>query len=590
MNATTQKLYKIAVQNHLLQEQFFKHNPSHSLRLMLLSYQEEDVSGNFIPVYFSKPTLSLHSSGVLRIHPPDQSEKFQSAGDLGMNPSKHAHIGDLFISQRVSHGWSKLCHRKFSGLLSFSSLTTRFPDSKSSATGFSAVPDEFDDQTISIRNLLWYQSKLQLTLLFDPMSTTTDSPSSAAFHLPAQLLPLFRSYGLMGIVDGSETSPPKFTSTEHKNQGIINPGYMVWQYKDQTVLGWIISSLSPAVVSTIYGLETSRLAWQALGARFAAPSTSCISLIKRKLQSLQQGSMQCQEFLDAVKALANELSAVGKPIEDSDLILSVLNGLNSSFHSFVTTYMLMAKEKSMSFSDFHAELLNFDLMQKFHSHNIQQETGSYAFYSHKSAPKTGYRQNKPRRDGHQALDCFNRMNYSYQGRHPPTELAAMIQLVEQNSNAPYTDLPSSAPLPQPIDGIDNPITLSLSNSSLDTNSITSLDPASSLSSAVEIPLPQPSSRMITRSQTGHSAPRMFPDYHLHYTTRHPLKALHAGSKLSKFDGEPLSDPSEYRQTVGALQYVTLTRPDIAYSLRKTKNSLVIGKEENVEIILNRIDF
>ncbi|KAG6748629.1 hypothetical protein POTOM_048558 [Populus tomentosa] len=146
----------------------------------------------------------------------------------------------------------------------------------------------------------------------DPMSLTIESSSSsAAFYLPsqvisikldgtnflawsAQLLPLFRSYGLMGIVDGSELSPPQFTSIEHKNQGILNSGYVVWQYKDQTILDWIISSLSPAVVSTIYGLETSRLAWQALGARFVAPSTSRIALIKRKLQSLQQGSMQCQ--------------------------------------------------------------------------------------------------------------------------------------------------------------------------------------------------------------------------------------------------------------------------------------------------------
>jgi len=146
----------------------------------------------------------------------------------------------------------------------------------------------------------------------DPMSLTTESSSSsAAFHLPAQvisikldgtnflawsaqLLLLFRSYGLIGIVDGSEPNPPQFTSTEHKNQVILNFGYVVWQYKDQAILGWIISSLSPAVVSTIYDLETSRLAWQALGARFAAPSTSRISLIKRKLQSLQQGFMQCQ--------------------------------------------------------------------------------------------------------------------------------------------------------------------------------------------------------------------------------------------------------------------------------------------------------
>ncbi|KAA8529787.1 hypothetical protein F0562_034113 [Nyssa sinensis] len=289
----------------------------------------------------------------------------------------------------------------------------------------------------------------------DPMAASKDS--SAAFHLPsqviaikldgtnflawsAQLLPLFRSYGLMGIVDGSDPCPAQYSSDELKAQGILNYAYVVWQYKDQTVLGWIISSLSPAVVSTIYGLETSRLA--------------------------------C--FLDEVKSLADELSVVVKLIDDSNLILSVLNGLNSSFHSFVTTYMLLAKGKSMPFSDFHAELLNYDLMQKFHTQSIQPEAGSYALYLHKPGSKLGacnhnnknlfsgasksngsgatpsqFRHPLPhlppsthtapfpdsrsrslcqicKREGHQALDCFNRMNYSFQGRHPPTELAAMV--------------------------------------------------------------------------------------------------------------------------------------------------------------------
>jgi transposase InsO family protein len=42
----------------------------------------------------------------------------------------------------------------------------------------------------------------------------------------------------------------------------------------------------------------------------------------------------------------------------------------------------------------------------------------------------------------------------------------------------------------------------------------------------------------------------------------------SGSKLSRFDGAPLLDFSEYRSIVGALQYCTLTRPDIAYSVNQ----------------------
>jgi hypothetical protein len=38
----------------------------------------------------------------------------------------------------------------------------------------------------------------------------------------------------------------------------------------------------------------------------------------------------------------------------------------------------------------------------------------------------------------------------------------------------------------------------------------------------------------------------------------------SSSKLSKFDGEDLHDFTKYRSVVGALQYCTLTHPEIAY--------------------------
>jgi len=42
----------------------------------------------------------------------------------------------------------------------------------------------------------------------------------------------------------------------------------------------------------------------------------------------------------------------------------------------------------------------------------------------------------------------------------------------------------------------------------------------------------------------------------------------SGLKLSKFDGDLLPDPTAYQQIVGALQYCTLTRPDISFSVNQ----------------------
>uniref|UniRef100_A0A8R7RGA9 Reverse transcriptase Ty1/copia-type domain-containing protein n=1 Tax=Triticum urartu TaxID=4572 RepID=A0A8R7RGA9_TRIUA len=40
------------------------------------------------------------------------------------------------------------------------------------------------------------------------------------------------------------------------------------------------------------------------------------------------------------------------------------------------------------------------------------------------------------------------------------------------------------------------------------------------------------------------------------------------AKLSASDGSPVADSSEYRSLVGALQYLTMTRPDLAYAVQK----------------------
>ncbi|XP_019051984.1 PREDICTED: uncharacterized protein LOC109114186, partial [Nelumbo nucifera] len=56
------------------------------------------------------------------------------------------------------------------------------------------------------------------------------------------------------------------------------------------------------------------------------------------------------------------------------------------------------------------------------------------------------------------------------------------------------------------------------------------------------------------------------------------------SQPSKFQGVPWSDPTQYRSIVGALQYVTLIRPDVAFDINKACKFSHAPTEEHWAIV------
>lgn len=56
-------------------------------------------------------------------------------------------------------------------------------------------------------------------------------------------------------------------------------------------------------------------------------------------------------------------------------------------------------------------------------------------------------------------------------------------------------------------------------------------------------------------------------HRFHMENARPTKTPTCSStRLTPFSGSSLPDPSEYRSIVGALQYLTFTRPDLAFSV------------------------
>jgi hypothetical protein len=117
----------------------------------------------------------------------------------------------------------------------------------------------------------------------------------------AQFQPILRANELEGMVDGTDICPPQLIPNSSGIKQVPNPAYTLWQKRDQHLLSWIICSLSPSLVTSMYGLNTSHQAWKALAERYASQSRSHISQLKRQLQSLQQGSKSCTEYLNTAK-------------------------------------------------------------------------------------------------------------------------------------------------------------------------------------------------------------------------------------------------------------------------------------------------
>jgi len=177
----------------------------------------------------------------------------------------------------------------------------------------------------------------------------------------SQFQPILRGNELQGLVDGTDQCPRQFIINENNVQ-TTNPAYVAWQKNDQLLLSWIISSLAPTLVSSMYGVNTSHQAWTSLAAKYASQSKSRISHLKRQLQNLQQGSKTCTEYLNMAKQWADQLSAAGKPVEDDDLISYVISGLNPLFNTFVTVHSFTTQDREMNFTDFQSELLNHEML------------------------------------------------------------------------------------------------------------------------------------------------------------------------------------------------------------------------------------
>lgn len=91
---------------------------------------------------------------------------------------------------------------------------------------------------------------------------------------------------------------------------------------------------------------------------YAKPSRGRINQVKSHLKKITKGSESVTEFLQAIKARADELALLGAPLEAEDLTKKILDGLGDDYKELARA--VQARDTSISFEELHEKLLNFE--------------------------------------------------------------------------------------------------------------------------------------------------------------------------------------------------------------------------------------
>lgn len=139
---------------------------------------------------------------------------------------------------------------------------------------------------------------------------------------------------------------------------MANPAYGRWIACDQAVLGYLLSSLSREVLSSVVNCSTSASVWTTLSEMYS--SHSCARKVNTRiaLATTKKGVSSVAKYFAKMRGFADELGAAGKPLDDEEFVSFLLTGLDEDFNPLVTA--VVARSDPITPGDLYTQLLSYE--------------------------------------------------------------------------------------------------------------------------------------------------------------------------------------------------------------------------------------
>lgn len=177
----------------------------------------------------------------------------------------------------------------------------------------------------------------------------------------AQILPAIKGAKFMGILSCTSKVPAPTISIEKADktkQEIVNPEYETWMAQGQQHLSYIVNSLTKEVLASVATVTTTAEAWTVLGTMYSVQSHARTTNLRMQLSMLKKGNMSIAAYYAKMKAYADELATIRKPIEDDEMVSFIVLGLDFDYNPIVSS--VMGRTDPICLNDLYAQLIAYE--------------------------------------------------------------------------------------------------------------------------------------------------------------------------------------------------------------------------------------
>ncbi|KAH0781791.1 hypothetical protein KY290_001389 [Solanum tuberosum] len=173
----------------------------------------------------------------------------------------------------------------------------------------------------------------------------------------AQFSMLMHGHDLDGHLDGSTPSPSRTITTGTALSA--NPAFSLWFRQDKLIQNALMAFVDPIIATTVAAANSAKTAWDALHTAYANKSQTRIFSLRDRLMRLNKDSQPVSEYLQSVRSIGDELSIVGAPVTNSELIVKILSGLGAEFHCISAA--IRARDSSITYKELYKKIQDHEI-------------------------------------------------------------------------------------------------------------------------------------------------------------------------------------------------------------------------------------